>query len=375
MKVAHLTATFPPYRGGMGNVAAQLAWMYSLHHEVTVFTPRYRGVISSRDVPAYRVEWLKSPIKYGNAAWLPQLLWRLRSFDLVYLHYPFYGAHLAVLLACSFWQKKLIIHYHMDSLSPGFKGFIFEFNRRFIFPMLVKRADIIIGASLDYLEHSKISPFYTANPKKFREIPFWVDTGKFHPADNVLTGEIIVLFVGGLDQAHYFKGFENLLYAMKTVIMKCSKAILLRVVGSGDLLGFYQKLASELDIADHVEFLGKADGETLVRAYQEASFLVLPSINQGEAFGLVLLEAMSSGKPVIASNLPGVRSVFHDGKEGLVAGIGDTEELAEKILLLAENDELRSRMGWCARQRVLKKYQAGIVEQELKALWRQLLEK
>ncbi|OGR00352.1 MAG: hypothetical protein A2505_08480 [Deltaproteobacteria bacterium RIFOXYD12_FULL_55_16] len=372
MKIAHLISTFPPYKGGMGNAAAQFALLYSRHHAVTVFTPRYEGLTPPETVP-YRVEWLKSPLKHGNAAGLPQLLWRLRPFDVIHLHYPFYGTHLAVLLASILWGRKLVLHYHMDSLATGLKGYIFEFNRRLVFPLLARRADVIIGALLDYLAHSQIAPYFKAWPEKFYEIPYWVDSDRFHPGQEVSDGGIVVLFVGGLDQAHYFKGLAILLRAMQTVVRQSSRPIVLRVVGGGELLTQYQLLATELGIVDQVEFLGKVDDVSLVRAYQEASFLVLPSINQGEAFGLVLLEAMSSGKPVIASNLPGVRSVFTDGQEGLVARVGDPGDLADKISRLAEDEALRDRMGRRARELVLKKYQAAVAQQKLESFCQQLL--
>jgi glycosyltransferase involved in cell wall biosynthesis len=110
----------------------------------------------------------------------------------------------------------------------------------------------------------------------------------------------------------------------------------------------------------------------LAHAYQEANFLVLPSINQGEAFGLVLLEAMSSGKPVIASSLPGVRSVFTDGQEGLAVRAGDVDDLAEKIFRLSEDEGLREQMGRRARELVLSKYQAAMAEQQIEALCQEL---
>jgi glycosyltransferase involved in cell wall biosynthesis len=345
--------------------------MHSSHHEVTVMTPRRAEIGMPGTVP-YRIEWLKSPLKLGNAAWLPQLLWRLRSFDIIQLHYPFYGAHLMVFLACIMWRGKLVLQYHMDSLSTGLRKYIFEFNRRMVFPLLANRADVIVSASLDYLANSQLSPFLQATPERFREIPFWVDSDRFHPVEKAEDGEVVVLFVSALDKAHYFKGLENLLRAMKAVVAKCTRPISLRIVGGGDLLAHYQLLASELKITDRVRFLGKVDDKALVRAYQDASFLVLPSINQGEAFGLVLLEAMSTGKPVIASNLPGVRSVFTNGREGLFVKAGDIDDLAEKILTLAENDGLRDQMGRRGRELVMKKYQAEMAEQALEDICRQL---
>ncbi len=365
MKIAHLVSTFPPYRGGMGNTAAQFAEMHAVRHKVTVFTPCYGENTSPADTVCFREERLASPLRYGNAAALPQLMWRLRSFDMVYLHYPFYGTHLAVLLACLLWRCKLVLHYHMDSLATGVKGHVFEFNRRLVLPLLVKQAEVIVGASLDYMASSHVAHYLKADPGKFREIPFWVDTQRFQPAANSTSEEIVALFVGGLDQAHYFKGLEILLRSIQASAGKSRKRIILRVVGSGALLAHYQKLADSLGISDKVWFLGRLDDAALTQAYREASFLVLPSINQGEAFGLVLLEAMASGKPVIASNLPGVRSVFTDGKEGLVVRVGDAEDLAEKMLRLADDDALRDQMGRRARDLVLSKYQVEVAAKQL----------
>jgi glycosyltransferase involved in cell wall biosynthesis len=371
MKVAHLVSTFPPYKGGMGNAAAQFAEIYARHHELTVFTPRH-GESIPPEVPSCRVIWLTSYFKYGNAACLPQLLWRLRPFDLIHLHYPFYGAHLPVLIASILWRRKLVLHYHMDSLATGLKGSLFTFNRLVVLPLLLRRADQVIGSSLDYLAHSQLASYFHDNYAKFREVPYWVDSGRFQPGRQESNAQAVVLFVGGLDRAHYFKGLEILLRAMQRVVLNSDRPVMLRVVGSGEMLPYYEKIAAELDLSDRVQFLGKVDDAALVRAYRDASFLVLPSINQGEAFGLVLLEAMSSGKPVIASNLPGVRSVFTDGQEGLVVRAGDVDDLTDKITALVNDETLRAQMGQRARQLVEQKYLSVQAEQKLEAIYRQV---
>ena len=354
----------------MGNSAAQFAGLLAGRHRVTVFTPLYESV-AAEATTGYPVERLASPLRFGNAAWLPQLIWRLRRSDIVHLHYPCYGAHLAVLLACMVWRKKLVLHYHMDALATGPKGWLFCWNRFTLLPLLLRRADAVIGASLDYLSHSQIARYYRRHAEKFREIPFWVDGERFRPPQVSEAGETGVLFVGGLDRAHYFKGLEVLLTAMKDVVANCAGGVCLRVVGSGDLLSHYRELAAGLGIARRVHFLGNLDDAALERAYREASFLVLPSINQGEAFGLVLLEAMASGKPVIASDLPGVRRVFGKG-EGLVAKVGDAQDLARKMLTLANDRDLRERMGRNARALVCRKYLEKGVALGLDGLYQQL---
>ena len=97
MKIAHVICTFPPYKGGMGNVAYEQAKeLANLGHEVTVFTPSYS---KEKQDFNFNVVRLKSLIKFGNAAFLPQLIYRLRKFDVVQLHHPFFGATEIVWLA------------------------------------------------------------------------------------------------------------------------------------------------------------------------------------------------------------------------------------------------------------------------------------
>jgi glycosyltransferase involved in cell wall biosynthesis len=87
----------------------------------------------------------------------------------------------------------------------------------------------------------------------------------------------------------------------------------------------------------------------------------------GEAFGLVLLEAMACGKPIIASNLPGVRTVCEDGVNGLLVKPGDAADLAKKLALILSDDELAARLGEAGLQRVKEKYNwKKVAEEHLK---------
>ena len=98
MRIAEIVCTFPPYRGGIGNVAYDNSrTLIGGGKDVTVFTPFYnfKSNNSNNDIPVKR---LFPIIKYGNAAFLPQLFWRLKKFDIIHLHYPFFGSAEIVLL-------------------------------------------------------------------------------------------------------------------------------------------------------------------------------------------------------------------------------------------------------------------------------------
>ena len=389
MKIAYIVCTFPPYKGGMGNSAYHFARiMAKSEYDVTVFTPDYtspiaplltmRGELKGRGgrgefvgeenkVREVRTVRLKPLFKYGNAAFLPQLLWRLAGYDIVHLHYPFYGAAGIVMLRKMLFGKKmkLVIHYHMDSAAKGVRGFIFKVYQLFVLPILLRQAKIITCASLDYVKHSSIADYYKNHKEKFRQTFFGVDLKQFAPSPNTSLSESVrkergvnknILFVGGLDQAHYFKGLENLLKAVKIIKYESQPDVLLNIIGEGGLKPYYKNLARELCIDKQVNFIENANNNKLVDYYNYCDAVVLPSINQGEAFGLVLLEAMACAKPIIASNLPGVRSVFKNGKHGLLAQPDNVDDLVDKLKIILSDKELARKMGQYGRELAESKY-------------------
>ena len=366
MKIAQITCIFPPYQGGIGNSVYNISeCLADLGHEVTVFTPNYGYKIEEevyQHEGKYRVERLKPLFKYGNAAIVPQLFWKLKNFDIVHLHYPFYGALGPVLLVKLLLGRKMnfILHYHMDSSAKGFKGAVFYLYNILILPFLVRAAKIITCASLDYVKHSNLRQYYQAKPEKFRKIFFGVSLEQFltyHNNVNKRRKNKVILFVGGLDKAHYFKGLENLLKAL-AIIIKESKlnSTILKVVGRGGLRSYYQNYALNLGLGNNVRFYDQVDDSKLVDFYNYSNCLVLPSINKSEAFGLVLLEAMACSTPVIASNLPGVRSVFRNGREGLLVKPNDVNDLANKIKIILSDKKLAEGMGLAGRKLVESKY-------------------
>src|SRR3989344_8085967 len=121
MKIAIIPPPFPPYAGGIGNVAAANAReLIKLGHEVRVFTPQYGPVTEEiTDVPIQRIKPL---LRYGNGALITSFGWMLRGFDILHLHYPFFGGAEMIWLQRSKLQalgSKLIIHYHMDVVGEG----------------------------------------------------------------------------------------------------------------------------------------------------------------------------------------------------------------------------------------------------------------
>lgn len=340
MKVCIVTPVFPPYRGGIAQAAALEAdFLVKAGHEVKIFTNR-------------------DGLTIGNAAWCPHFWWQVRGFDVVHLHYPFFGAAEYI---SQEKNKRLVVTYHMDTVGHGLKGLFFKSYARFVMPRILKKADRIMVSSLDYLKSSAAAFLYEQNHSKFYEVPFGVDTDRFYPAREETREHIRLLFVGGLDQAHYFKGLPILLAALHEL---GTKYIELNIVGDGNLRPAYETLARQYNLASRVHFLGRLSDEKLPVAYREADIFVFPSVDRSEAFGLAVLEAMSSGLSVVASNLPGVRTLVREGETGFLFKAGDTKDLIKKLLLL-KDPSLRARLGQQARLVVDQKYTLDLWQRRL----------
>lgn len=373
MKIAHVVCVFPPYKAGMGNsVYFSALQMGKLGHDSVIFTPAYRA--ADRGIallgPHVTVERLKPLFGIGNAAVLPQLMWRLKGFDIVHVHYPFFGSAEIALLGVLFGKGRLIMHYHMDAVARGLKGFIFRSNAFFFLPIISRLARLITCASFDYVKHSDLGPYYEAHKDKFVQVPFGVDCQRFTPGPKA--PEPTALFVGGLDRQHYFKGVEPLIQAFALATASLPQARLL-IVGKGELEPYYRSLLALKGIEHKVQFLNNVSDDELVDCYRRASLAVLPSINKGEAFGLVLLEAMASGTAVIASNLPGVRNVFRNGEHGYLIRPGDVDDLAGKLQRLLSDPVAVAEMGARAREWIVTHYSWDKFNERLEAAYCRVL--
>ena len=361
MRVAHVTPTFPPYYAGTGTVcfynARELA---RLGHDVTVITARQRFEHQDH-LPGVRMQTLPAVLRLGNAPLLPHLL-SVTGFDVIHLHLPFiFGAELTWLNAR--WRGlPYVVTYHMDLCGLGYRKVLFTAYQSLLLAPMLRDAAKILPTTLDYARVSRLAPILTQHPDKVLAIPNGVDIQFFHPGVDsrglrhrygLAEGDVMVLFVAALDKAHLFKGLEVLLRALAQLSADATKAL---IVGEGEMKKSYMRLAQRLGLSERVIFCGRVPQEQLPNHYALADCLVLPSITMGEAFGIVLLEAMACGKPVIASNLPGVHSVVSDGKDGLLVRPGSVADLAEKLQTLLDDPQRRQEMGEQGRAKVETKY-------------------
>jgi rhamnosyl/mannosyltransferase len=148
----------------------------------------------------------------------------------------------------------------------------------------------------------------------------------------------------------------------------------LAIVGEGPLRQALQGLASDLGVADRVDFLGAVSDPELLALYHACDAFVLPSVTRAEAFGMVQIEAMACGKPVISTDVPsGVSWVNRHDETGLVVRAGDAAALAGAIRTLCADDVLRRRLGAGGRRRVEREFTAARMAERTVALYREVL--
>ena len=252
---------------------------------------------------------------------------------------------------------------------------MFKFYNLFFNSFFITQAEKILVSSLDYARHSKIKKFLFQDQEKFIEFPLGVDLNQFSPQPknqrllekyNLQADDKIVLFVGGLDRAHYFKGVSGLIKAWFKIKNQHPKAKLL-IVGEGELKKNYQKLARDLGIDKKIIFVGRVEDQALPQYYNLADIFVLPSTTRSEAFGLVSLEAMACAKPIIVSDLPGPRTLVENN--GLIVRLKDVEDLSQKLDQLLKNKTLAQQLGQIGRKRVEQKYNWSKIVEKLNKIY------
>lgn len=357
MRIAEVTATFPPYRGGTGNIAYQNAKILSeLHHDVTVFTPRLGSAINA----PFEIVYLDPLIRVGNASVVPSLSKKLKGFDLVHLHYPFIGAE-SVLISCKSGRVPLLVTYHnrLEESHP-IKKHLFNLYNGTLEPLILRHATMVASVNHDHFHH--LFPHY----QDF-EVPNGVDTNLFTPGNRSMarkalglnSSDPVVLFVGALDQAHRFKNVPLLLRAIAQM-----EHVYLVIVGGGDQESSLVHYATQLGLDGRVRFAGARAPVELPDYYRAADVTVLPS-NKTESFGLVLVESMACGTPVIASDLPGLRSVVTHGRTGLLVPPNDLAALHAALRRVFSSPDERLEMGSQAHTRVERSFAWSVVKRRL----------
>jgi glycosyltransferase involved in cell wall biosynthesis len=333
-RVLHIGKYYPPYDGGMESVVRELVSRQSIEFPVKV--------VVANDHPATVIEFrdgaeITRVARFGTLAsqpicpTLPFHLTAARE-TLVHLHFPNPWAAQAYLM--SGHKGKLIVTHHADTEGR-------RFLRKFTDPVVrraMKRAAAIIVTSRRYLDSSaELTDFR----HKCQVVPLGIDLVSCDEdspevaAIRAKYGESIVLAIGRLVP---YKGFEYLLKSMVEI-----DATLL-VIGTGPGRETLEDTVRKLGLGAKVHLLGHV--REVGPWYKAARLLAMPSISRAEAFGLVQVEAMATGIPVVNTNIDsGVPDVSLHGITGITVPPRNTRALVDAIELLLKNPEMRLNYG------------------------------
>lgn len=364
MRIAHLTATFPPYRGGAGNTAHRFAVEQAERgHEVEVFTAPAPGEPPSS--PGVHVHRIKPVLALGNAPLIPRLA-LLEGFDVIHIHYPFiFGSELTLLgrLAPRHRHQALLVHYKNRLVGNGARGALFEAYEHTVAPALIRAADRVCVLSPDHADSvGYLRRTGRRDPGKLVEMPNGVDADVFRPGPDesglrarlgIPEDAVLAAFVATLDLAHQFKRVDVAIDALAEL---GDETVHMVVAGDGELLASFRRRAAERGIGERVHFLGAVPHPELPDVLRACDLFLLTT-EPPESFGIVLIEAMASGLPAVATDYPGVRAVVVEGETGFLAPRGDAGAVATRLReLVAAGPEGRARMGANGRERAEREW-------------------
>ena len=355
MRILHLAKYYWPRSGGMARVVQDLAEAVGeMGHHVEVvaverFLDRHTGPRSAiRVTRAYSFGTVGAEIAPGylRAAW--------RSADLIHVHHPHALADVVSLL--SFGRTPIVVTQHADNPHA---------IQRPLARLVLQRARAIVVPSQ---AHIAMCCELAGAESKVSVIPFGIDTRRWEVVPAPVPGNPPrAIFIGPIVR---WKGVDILLRALER-----TPGLFLDVIGSGPDLNRVRTLSQALAVQDRVRWFGEYPDEDLPRRMADADFLVLPSTTVEEKFGLVVLEAMAAGRPVITTAVPsGVREVNVPNQTGFEVPVRDVDALASAMQRLAGDALLRERLGRAGHTRVREHFSREEMARRHLALYAEVLE-
>lgn len=341
MKIALISGYDFAHPGGVVDHISHLARHFeSMGHLVRIIAPWSGGGVPSLQTPLDRIGTVVAVPGNGSIARItlsPTVSKRVKQilrgeqFDIVHIHEPLLPVLPLTVLRHSQSVNVGTFHAYRESNFAYFYG-------KPILKYLFRRLHGRIAVSLPALEF--VSQYFDAD---YEVIPNGIELERFcervKPLPELRDGRPTILFVGRFNEPR--KGFRYLLRALPE-IKRAVPHVRLVVVGAGRPHHYRRYFAAHG--MDEVIFAGRVSQQDLPRYYASCDVFCAPSTGS-ESFGIVLLEAMASGRPVVASNIPGYASVIEHGCEGLLVERKNPVALAEALVQLIEDPARRERMG------------------------------
>lgn len=369
MKIAISVFLFPPkWLAGTEiatyNISKHLA---ERGHEVHVVTTRDAGLPSYEKRDGFFIHRLRVPRirRIETVLYCVRAFLKVKQLDPDIVHAQAVSpTGLSAFLAKKMLKKSYIVWGRgFDVYMPWrFKGVISK--------LVLRNAAAVIALTADMKwEIQKIcavEPTVLPNGidlERFENLP---SKETLRPRLMIESGQKIILFVGVLKLV---KGVRYLIEAMTTIKQKEPLARLL-IVGDGEERRALEKLTDSFNLKDCVSFVGRVPNEAVPQYMATSDVFVLPSLS--ESFGIVNLEAMASGLPIVATKVAGIPATITNGENGFLVEARNPKEIAQKVLLLLQDEGLRERIGERNRQKA-KQYSWKEIVAKLEEIYFQCL--
>jgi glycosyltransferase involved in cell wall biosynthesis len=348
MKIIHVTHSFFPYSyGGRERMVLEWSKCVSKRNDVTILTSSDRllklevkkfGKINVYYLPSFTINLVSSIYRIP-----PFVLFFLleRDFDICHAHDFHHFTTLLSTLACRIKGKPIVLSYHGIYKSNGilsiltkvyevlFLKFIINSVRYVIVPSEFSKNEIINEFKIPKEKIIKIPNFISFENLKTR-----IDFKKKYNLNNY------ILAVGRFSKE---KGFEYLLKSFKLVLEKRKDIKLVVIGGKRDYIRVIEKFANSLGILDNILILSNVSDEEVYSAFKYAELVVIPSIY--EPFGIVVLEAMYFGKPIVAFKVGGLKEIVKNKVNGTLVRERNIEELANAIIKILSDVKMREKIS------------------------------
>ena len=324
------------------DVELQLFSLFKPNEDLISKYKEYNISITSPDLKP-KIKELREPniskIKYLQS--IPLLKRMIKNFspDIVHAHYASSYGILGII--CGF--KPLITSvWGSDVYYFPYKNIL----NKLIVKTVIKRSDMICSTS------NAMKRLVEKEYRRFdiEVIPFGIDPNIFKP----FKGTRKEIVVGTIKSIEKHNGIDCFLDAAKIIISDYNKDINFKIIGDGSLKEQMQQKAANLNIKNNIKFIGFIDHKHVIDYYHDISIFV--AVSTRESFGVSVLEAAACEIPSITSNIGGLIEVNSHNETGIVIEPNKPKKLAESILKLYDNDNLRLRLGKNARKRVVKLY-------------------
>jgi len=360
----------PDIEGGIPAVMSGLAQGSDTHATHSILAARRFGMARRYTLDGVPVEAVASlgtlfstPLAPG---YIPAFVRRARSADVVVHHAPLPLNDAAILLGLPA-DVALVVYWHADVVG-------YPLLKRLVSPLIrqaLERADCIVVSGQPMIDHSE---FLKPHAKKCAVLPYGMDLDYWQTLDADGRARADELrrqhprHIVALGRLVGYKGYDVLIRAMQTVDGHAT------IIGEGPLLAGLQQLATDLGVSSRIRFAGRLARDEIRQLFHSAQVFAFPSVTEAEAFGIVQIEAMAAGLPIVNTHLATtVPLVARHNLEALTVAPSDPQALSLALNRLLDEPALAERLGAEGRQRAISEFSQAVFRARMATIYEDAL--